>query len=180
MAETNSSSSPRNNNHPTYHQLNLSSNSIKSTSFLCFYLLFIFFSHPVLRAKIDPACITKKPSAYVEVSVDGKVVRKTETVKSTHEPTWANESFTMYNLLSILISSLYNSLEISRSLVTTASKCYLRVYSHSTFRRDVLIGEARMDINKQLVKVQGKFDNTSLTLDIKVNYTHFTPYFFNK
>jgi len=34
-----------------------------------------------------------------------------------------------------------------------------------------------MDINKQLVKVQGKFDNTSLTLDIKVNYTHFTPYF---
>ena len=103
-----------------------------------------------MRAKIDPISITKKPSAYVEVTVDGKLARKTEIVKNTYEPTWSNETFTV--------------------LVTTTSKCLLRVFSHSTFRRDVLIGEARLDVNKQLVKEQGKFDNTNLTLDIKVNW----------
>lgn len=120
-----STSSARNNNHPTFHQLNFT----------------------VLRAVIDAALITKKPSPYVEVVVDGKSVRKTEVVKNTHEPTWSNETFTV--------------------LVTSTSKCTLRVFSHSTFRKDVLLGETRIDIHKQLVKEQGKFDKTNLALDVK-------------
>lgn len=53
-------------------------------------------------------------------------------------------------------------------LVTPTSKCLLRIYSHSTFRRDTVLGEGRLDIQKQLVRVQGKFDKTSLIIDIKV------------
>lgn len=119
------SSSSRNNNQPLFHQLNLS----------------------VLKATVDPVCVTKKPSPYVEVLVDGKVVRKTEAVKNSHEATWSNETFTV--------------------LVTITSKCLLRLYSHSTFKRDLVLGEGRIDIHKQLMREQGKFDKTNLVLDIK-------------
>ncbi len=49
------------------------------------------------------------------------------------------------------------------------SKCLLRLYSHSTFKRDLVLGEGRIDIQKQLVREQGKFDKTSLVLDVKVS-----------
>jgi hypothetical protein len=62
--------------------------------FILFYHLHSLF-YLVLRAAIDAALITKKPSPYVEVVVDGKSVRKTEVVKNTYEPTWSNETFTV-------------------------------------------------------------------------------------
>jgi len=133
MAETNSqqvnSSSPnpttRNNNHPNYHQLNLS----------------------VLKASFDSAVCPKKPTAYVEVHVDGKLVRKTEAIKNSLEPVWNNETFTV--------------------LVTPTSKFSFQVYSHSTFRRDNLLGEARLDLHKQLIREQGKLDHSNIVLDLK-------------
>ena len=67
-------------------------------------------------------------------------------------------------MINILNYFFYSSL----SLVTPTSKCTLRVFSHSTFRKDVLLGETRIDIHKQLVKEQGKFDKTNLALDVKV------------
>jgi hypothetical protein len=67
-------------------------------------------------------------------------------------------------VINILNYFFYSSL----SLVTPTSKCTLRVFSHSTFRKDVLLGETRIDIHKQLVKEQGKFDKTNLALDVKV------------
>lgn len=62
----------------------------------------------------------------------------------------------------------YFSILLIFRLVTTSSKCLLRLYSHSTFKRDLVLGEGRIDINKQLVREQGKFDKTNLVLDIKV------------
>jgi len=50
------------------------------------------------------------------------------------------------------------------------SKCLLRLYSHSTFKRDLVLGEGRIDIQKQLVREQGKFDKTNLVLDVKVRH----------
>lgn len=125
----------------------------------------------VLKATVDPACITKKPSPYVEILVDGKVVRKTEAVKNTHEPTWSNETFTVYEsqYLNQNDSPLLMSYFLCR-LVTTTSKCLLRLYSHSTFKRDLVLGEGRVDIHKQLVREQGKFDKTNLVLDVKVSH----------
>ncbi len=55
------------------------------------------------------------------------------------------------------------------SLVKINSKCLLRLYSHSTFKRDLVLGEGRIDIQKQLVREQGKFDKTNLVLDVKVS-----------
>lgn len=55
------------------------------------------------------------------------------------------------------------------SLVKINSKCLLRLYSHSTFKRDLILGEGRIDIQKQLVREQGKFDKTNLVLDVKVS-----------
>ena len=97
MAETAvspTSASSRNNNQPHLHQLNLSGSRNFYTKSIQEWV--ITFSIAVLKATVDPSCITKKPSPYVEILVDGKVIRKTEAVKNTHEPTWANETFTVY------------------------------------------------------------------------------------
>ncbi len=66
-----------------------------------------------------------KPNPYVEVVVDGKPPRRTDTVKATYAPKW-NESMTL--------------------LVTPYSKLLLRIFDHSSFKRDALIGEATLDI----------------------------------
>ena len=54
------------------------------------------FFYPVLKANFDSAVFSKKPTAYVEVHVDGKLVRKTEAIKNSLEPVWNNETFTLY------------------------------------------------------------------------------------
>jgi C2 domain len=51
---------------------------------------------PVLKASFDSAVCPKKPTAYVEVHLDGKLVRKTEAIKNSLEPVWNNETFTVY------------------------------------------------------------------------------------
>jgi len=124
-SSSSSSLGSRNNNNPNYHQLNLA----------------------VTKATLDPAYFLKKPSAYIEVLIDGKLIRKTDAVKSTHEPVWCNESFTV--------------------LVTPSSKCCFRVYSHSTFKRDVLLGESKLDVHEQLVHERGKLENTQVKLELK-------------
>ena len=100
MAETvaataNSSSSSGSRNTTSFHQLNFTGMTLlqdfhESTYSKSFLLC------PVLKATVDASCIPKKPSPYVEILVDGKVVRKTESLKNTHEPTWTNETFTVY------------------------------------------------------------------------------------
>lgn len=54
-----------------------------------------FFISAVLKANLDPTCCSKKFTAYIEVYVDGKLARKTESIKNTHEPVWSNETFTV-------------------------------------------------------------------------------------
>lgn len=61
-----------------------------------------------------------KPNPYVEVLVDGKSVRKTETLKNTHHPRWDQE-------LTVL--------------VTPASALQFRLLDHSSFRKDTVLGE---------------------------------------
>lgn len=94
---SNSSSSigSRNNNNPNYHQLNLAGEllSLLSTASLIHVLKSMIVT--VSRASLDSAYFLKKPSAYVEVIIDGKLIRKTEAVKSNHEPVWCNETFTV-------------------------------------------------------------------------------------
>lgn len=168
-----SSSSSGSRSNSSYHQLNLS--GFKHLRQLVFIKLLIeSYSRTVLKATVDPSCVAKKPSPYVEVLVDGKVVRKTEVVKNSHDPVWTNETFTVYvkflpsHLLSCPIMSSFYFPPLIFRLVTTSSKCLLRLYSHSTFKRDLVLGEGRIDINKQLVREQGKFDKTNLVLDVKV------------
>ena len=58
-------------------------------------------------------------------------------------------------------------------LVTSESKVLFQVYSHFTFKRNHLLGEARLDLHKQLVREQGKLDHTNIVLDLKVLFRIF-------
>ncbi|KAK2722126.1 E3 ubiquitin-protein ligase Su(dx)-like [Artemia franciscana] len=79
--------------------------------------------------------VSKKPNAYVEIVVDKKHTRKTESVKGDHNPRW-NETLTI--------------------LVTPYSKIQMRLLHHSLFRRDTLIGEADLDLYPLLQCKDGK------------------------
>ena len=61
-----------------------------------------------------------KPDPYVEIIVDGKPPKKTEIYKSSYHPKWQAE-------ISVI--------------VTAYSKLVFRVYNHSTFKKDSLLGE---------------------------------------
>ena len=52
-------------------------------------------------------------------------------------------------------------------LVTPTSKILFQLFSHSTFRRDNILGEARLDLHKQLVREQGKFENANVVMELK-------------
>lgn len=90
-----SSASSRNNNQPTIYQLNVTGIVYCCVQSQVKTLEKYFPCISVLRATIDPSLILKKPSPYVEISVDGKFVRKTESVKNSHEPSWSSEIHTL-------------------------------------------------------------------------------------
>ncbi len=87
-----------------------------------------------------------RPNPYVEVIVDGKPPRRTETAKATYSPRW-EETMTL--------------------LVTPYSKLLLRVYDHSSFKRDALLGEAAVDVFGLLRKHGGALDGVSMQVDLR-------------
>jgi hypothetical protein len=89
-----------------------------------------------------------KPNPYVEVTVDGKPPKKTETVKSTYQPRWA-ESITV--------------------LVTPYSKILFRLYDHSTFKKDALLGEHTLNLFNVLKTRDGKCQNSTMSLEMQVS-----------
>ena len=89
-----------------------------------------------------------KPNPYVEVTVDGKPPKKTETVKSTYQPRW-NESITV--------------------LVTPYSKILFRLYDHSTFKKDALLGEHTLNLFNVLKTRDGKCQNSTMSLEMQAS-----------
>ncbi|XP_026667255.1 E3 ubiquitin-protein ligase Su(dx) isoform X2 [Ceratina calcarata] len=92
-----------------------------------------------------------KPNPYVEFSVDDKSPRKTEVSKSTYQPKW-NEEFTI--------------------LVTPYSQLHFRLLDHSTFRKDTLIGEKKINLSHVLSHYNGKLENMEVTFDLMSENKH--------
>lgn len=92
-----------------------------------------------------------KPNPYVEFSVDDKSPRKTEVSKSTLQPKW-NEEFTV--------------------LVTPYSLLHFRLLDHSSFRKDALIGEKRINLYDILEPYSGKLESLELTVDLLAGSKH--------
>lgn len=86
-----------------------------------------------------------KPNPYVELSVDERNSRKTDVLKSTYQPKW-NEVFMIY--------------------VKPQSTLHFRVLDHSTFRKDTLIGEKKINLYQILTHYKGKIEKLELTLDL--------------
>lgn len=86
-----------------------------------------------------------KPSPYVELTVDERAPRRTETVKNSSHPKW-NETFTL--------------------LVTPHSKLNFAVLDHNNFRRDTLIGDRKVDLYRLLSQFGGRCENLEITLDL--------------
>jgi len=87
-----------------------------------------------------------KPNPYVELSIDSKSTRKTEHQKNTYLPKW-NEEFTV--------------------LVTPTSILQFRVYDHSSFRKDALIGEQTVHLSQILQHYNGRCENLELVMDLQ-------------
>ena len=86
-----------------------------------------------------------KPNPYVEISVDGKPPKKTETCKSTYQPKWS-EPITL--------------------LVTPYSKILFRLYDHSAFKKDSLLGEHTLNLFNVLKQRDGKCQNSTISLEM--------------
>ena len=78
-------------------------------------------------------------------SVDGKPPKKTEICKSTYQPRW-NEPITL--------------------LVTPYSKILFRLYDHSSFKKDSLVGEYTLNLYNVLKLRDGKCQNATISLDM--------------
>ncbi|XP_076247280.1 suppressor of deltex [Calliopsis andreniformis] len=108
-----------------------------------------------LSITIEGAILTSstflKPNPYIEFSVDDKSPRKTEVSKSTYQPKW-NEKFTI--------------------LVTPHSQLHFRLLDHSTFRKDTLIGEKRINLSQVLSHYNGKLENVEVTFDLMSENKH--------
>lgn len=100
---------------------------------------------PVEGAVLRERSSFLKPNPYVEFLIDEKSSRKTEFVKNTYQPKW-NEEFTV--------------------LVTPQSTLHFRILDHSSFRKDTLIGEKRLNLFQLLTHYHGKCDNLELNLDL--------------
>lgn len=89
----------------------------------CFHLNCLI-NNISISSSVDHAVLRNngflKPNPYVEILVDGKSVRKTDTLKNTNHPRWDQE-------LTIL--------------VTPVSVLQFRVLDHSSFRKDTVLGE---------------------------------------
>ena len=88
------------------------------------------------RAEITGAGGFIRPDPYVEVSVDGKPPKKTDTYRNSFRPKWHCD-------ISVI--------------VTCYSKLVFRVYNHSTFKKDALIGQASLDLFSVLKQTNGKY-----------------------
>ncbi|KPI93858.1 hypothetical protein RR46_13023 [Papilio xuthus] len=86
-----------------------------------------------------------KPNPYLQVIVDGKVLRKTEVIKNTLHPKW-KEEFTV--------------------LVTPLSQLMFRLADHHSFRKDHVIGEKKIHLLKVLHYFNGKCENVELCIDL--------------
>lgn len=86
-----------------------------------------------------------KPHPYVELIIDGNPARKTEIQKNTYLPKW-NDTFTV--------------------LVTPTSILQFRIYDHSNFRKDSLMGEQTVYLSQLLQNYNGKCENLELVMDI--------------
>lgn len=86
-----------------------------------------------------------KPNPYVELSIDCNIARKTEFQKNTYLPKW-NDVFTV--------------------LVTPTSILQFRVYDHSNFRKDSLIGEQTVHLVQILQHYNGRCENLELAMDL--------------
>lgn len=86
-----------------------------------------------------------KPNPYVEIIVDAKSARKTETIKNTYQPKW-NKEFTI--------------------LVTPGSVVHFKVLDHSSFRKDTLIGEKVIHLGEILARNNGRCENLELNVDL--------------
>jgi hypothetical protein len=86
-----------------------------------------------------------KPNPYVEVIVDGKPPKKTDMAKSTYQPKWD---------------------AVITVVVTPFSKILFRLFDHSAFKRDALLGEHAMDLYNVLKKHGGKCKDTTVSVDL--------------
>lgn len=77
--------------------------------------------------------------------MDGKPPKKTEICKSTYQPRW-NEPITL--------------------LVTPYSKILFRLYDHSSFKKDSLVGEHTLNLYNVLKLRDGKCQNATISLDM--------------
>ncbi len=78
--------------------------------------------------------------------MDGKPPKKTDICKSTYQPHWT-EPVTV--------------------LVTPYSKILFRLYDHSAFKKDSLVGEAVLELYGILVKHDGRLQRLTMSLDLK-------------
>ena len=90
-----------------------------------------------------------KPNPYVEISVDGKPPKKSETCKSTYQPKW-NIDITL--------------------LVTPYSKILFRLYDHSAFKKDSLLGEHTLNLFNVLKQREGKCQKSQISLDMTAEH----------
>jgi len=106
---------------------------------------FLRMSLFVENARLNNLTGLLKPNPYTEVIVDGKPPKKTEISKSSYHPKWHTEM------------SLH---------VTPYSKLVFRVYDHSTFKKDALLGDCSLDLYSVLKKNGGRCQNQELALDL--------------
>ena len=97
-------------------------------------------------ARLNTTSSLLKPNPYVEVIVDGKPPKKTDICKSTYQPHWTDPVTV---------------------LVTPYSKILFRLYDHSAFKKDSLVGEASLELYGILVKHDGRLQRLTMSLDLK-------------
>jgi atrophin-1 interacting protein 5 (WW domain-containing E3 ubiquitin protein ligase 1) len=81
----------------------------------------------------------------VELSIDANPARKTEIQKNTYLPKW-NDTFTV--------------------LVTPTSILQFRIFDHSSFRKDSLMGEQTVHLAQILQHYNGRCENLELVMDL--------------
>lgn len=123
-----------------FHQLSITS-EFKLFLVQYFYSRYYF---PVEHASLRSHSFLK-PNPYVELSIDANPARKTEIQKNTYLPKW-NDTFTV--------------------LVTPTSILQFRIFDHSSFRKDSLMGEQTVHLAQILQHYNGRCENLELVMDL--------------
>lgn len=108
--------------------------------------VYIFFFFTVEHAALNNNGFLKL-SPYVELCIDNKSTRKTEFVRNSHLPKW-NDEFTV--------------------LVTPNSVLHFKVFDHSSFRKDTLLGEQPVNLAQILQHYNGRCEKLELVMDLLV------------